>query len=424
METNKIYHGNCVEKLKEIEANKVDLIYFDPPFFTQRKHSLTNKDNSKTYEFDDKYNSIEEYLELVENVLLESKRVLKNTGSVFLHCDKTASHNIRVVMDKIFGRENFQSEIIWSYKRWSNAKKGLLNSHQVIFFYSKTQDFKFNTLYTDYSATTNLDQILQDRERNENGKSDYKKDENGNVILGKEKKGVPLSDVWEIPYLNPKAKERTGYPTQKPVLLLNQILNIVTDEGDLVVDPFCGSGTTCVSAKSLKRQFIGIDISKDAVELANSRLEEMVISESNLLNKGTNEYQEKTEKELAILQNINAFPVQRNSGIDGFLKDHFEGMPVPVKIQGEYETIEDAIEKLEKASYGKDYKMKILIQTRETGISRLFGFESDVTIMKSLELQTKDLLKKNNEGITRVLQNGGLSASMIVWCKVQVQFFN
>jgi len=414
METNKIYQGHCVEKLKEIEANKVDLIYFDPPFFTQRKHSLTNKDNSKTYEFDDKYDSIEEYLELVENVLKESKRILKNTGSVFLHCDKTASHNIRVVMDKVFGRENFQSEIIWSYKRWSNAKKGLLNAHQVIFFYSKTQDFKFNTLYTDYSATTNLDQILQDRERNENGKSVYKKDENGNVVLGKEKKGVPLSDVWEIPYLNPKAKERTGYPTQKPVLLLNQILNIVTDEGDLVVDPFCGSGTTCVSAKSLKRQFIGIDISQDAVELANSRLEEMVISESNLLNKGTNEYQEKTEKELAILQNINAFPVQRNSGIDGFLKDHFEGMPVPVKIQGEYETIEDAIEKLEMASYGKDYKMKILIQTRETGISRLFGFESDVTIVKSLELQTKDLMKKNNEGITRVLQNGGLSASKTV----------
>lgn len=412
MKTNKIYHGNCVEKLKEIEANKVDLVYFDPPFFTQRKHSLTNKDNSKTYEFDDKYNSIEEYLKLVESVLKESKRVLKNTGSVFLHCDKTASHNIRVMMDKIFGRENFQSEIIWSYKRWSNAKKGLLNAHQVIFFYSKTQDFKFNMLYTDYSATTNLDQILQDRERNENGKSVYKKDENGNVVLGKEKKGVPLSDVWEIPYLNPKAKERTGYPTQKPVLLLNQILNIVTEEGDLVVDPFCGSGTTCVSAKSLKRQFIGIDISKDAVELANSRLEEMVITESNLLNKGTNEYQEKTEKELTILQNINAFPVQRNSGIDGFLKDHFEGVPVPIKIQGKYETIEDAIEKLEKASFGKDYKMKILIQTRETGVSRLFGFESDITIMKSLELQTKDLLKKNNEGIRLVLQNGRFGASM------------
>jgi len=407
METNKIYHGNCVEKLKEIEANKVDLIYFDPPFFTQRKHSSTNKDNSKTYKFNDKHTSIEDYLRLIENVLAQSKRILKNTGSVFLHCDKTASHNIRVVLDKVFGRENFQSEIICSYKRWSNARKGLLNAHQVIFFYTKTQDFKFNMLYTDYSATTNLDQILQDRERDENGKSVYKKDENGNVMLGKEKKGVPLSDVWEIPYLNPKAKERTGYPTQKPVLLLNQILNIVTDEGDLVVDPFCGSGTTCVSAKSLKRQYIGIDISRDAVELTNSRLEDMVISESNLLNKGINEYQAKTEKELAILQNINALPVQRNSGMDGFLKDHFEGMPVPVKIQAEYETIEDAIEKLEKASFGKNYKMKILIQTRETGKSRLFGFESDVTIIKSLELQTKHLIKKNNEGITQVLQKSG-----------------
>ncbi len=313
-------------------------------------------------------------------------------------------------MDKVFGRENFQSEIIWSYKRWSNAKKGLLNSHQVILFYSKTQNFKFNTLYTDYSATTNLDQILQDRERNENGKSVYKRDENGNPILGKEKKGVPLSDVWEIPYLNPKAKERIGYPTQKPVLLLNQILNIVTDEGDLVLDPFCGSGTTCVSAKSLKRNFIGIDVSADAVELANSRLEEMIISTSNLLNKGTNEYFEKTEKELTILQNINAFPVQRNSGIDGFLKEHCDGMPVPVKIQTEHESIEDAIEKLEKATYGKDYKMKILIQTKETGISRLFGFETDVTILKSLELQAKELAVKNNERLTRVLQNGGVSA--------------
>lgn len=394
MENNKIIHGNCVEMLKEIEANKVDLIYFDPPFFTQRKHSLSNKDNSKTYEFDDKYNSLDDYLSLIEDVLKQSKRVLKNTGSVFLHCDKTASHNIRIVLDKVFGSENFQSEIIWSYKRWSNAKKGLLNSHQVIFFYSKTQDFKFNTLYTEYSATTNLDQILQDRERNENGKSVYKRDINGNPILGKEKKGVPLSDVWEIPYLNPKAKERTGYPTQKPVLLLNQILNIATEEGDLVLDPFCGSGTTCVSAKLLKRNYIGIDISADAVELANSRLEEMIISESNLLNKGTNEYFEKTEKEIAILQNINAFPVQRNSGIDGFLKEHFEGMPVPVKIQGEYETIEDSIEKLERASIGKNYHLKIVIQTKECGVSRLFDFQTDVTILKSLELQAKDLTKR------------------------------
>ncbi len=393
MEVDKIYQGDCIERLKQIEADDVDLVYFDPPFYTQRKHSLTNKDNSKTYEFDDKYNSIEEYLTLIENTLEESKRVLKNTGSVFLHCDKTASHKIREVMDKVFGRENFQSEIIWNYKRWSNAKKGLLNAHQVIFFYSKTRDFKFNTLYTNYSTTTSLDQILQERERNEKGKAVYKKDENGNVVVGKEKKGVPLSDVWEIPYLNPKAKERTGFPTQKPVVLLNQILNIVTDEGDLVVDPFCGSGTTCVSAKLLKRRFIGIDILRDAVDLANSRLEDMVISESNLLNKGTNTYQRKTEKELSLLQNINAFPVQRNKGIDGFLKDYLEGMPVPVKIQGEYETIEEAIEKLEKASFRKGYKMKILIQTKKEEISLPFRGRPPVIILKTLDLQVKDLME-------------------------------
>jgi site-specific DNA-methyltransferase (adenine-specific) len=179
--------------------------------------------------------------------------------------------------------------------------------------------------------------------------------------------------------------------------LLNQIISIATDEGDLVLDPFCGSGTTCISAKSLKRNYIGIDVSKDAVELAKSRLEEMIISESNLLIKGTNEYLEKTVKELAILQNINAFPVQRNSGIDGFLKDHIDGMPVPIKIQSEYETLEDAIGKLERASYGKNYKTKILIQTKDTGISRLFGMETDVIIIKSLELQTKEITNKNSE---------------------------
>ena len=393
MENNSIVQGDCVEVLKTIKSDHVDLIYFDPPFFTQKTHSLLNRDNSKTYEFSDKFFSLEEYLLLIENSLIQCKRVLKDTGSVFLHCDKTASHYIRVVLDKVFDKKNFQSEIVWSYKRWSNSKKGLLNAHQIIFFYSKTEDYKFNTLYTDYSVTTNLDQILQDRERNENGRSVYKRDKFGNVIIGKGKKGVPLSDVWEIPYLNPKAKERVGYPTQKPVLLLNQIIKIASDEGDLVLDPFCGSGTTCVASKFLKRNYLGIDISKDAVKLAKDRLKKMVISESNLLNKGSNEYLEKTEKELSILQSINAFPVQRNSGIDGFLKEYHNETPVPVKIQGEYETLEDAIEKLEKASKGKSYQLKIVVQTKESDTKRLFEYQTEVQIVKSLDLQAKELTK-------------------------------
>lgn len=395
MQVNRIIYGDCLDRFHEIGNETVDLVYFDPPFFTQKTHSLKTRDNSKLYEFEDKFSSLKEYLELIENVLIQSKRVLKSTGSIFLHCDKTASHYIRTVLDKVFNPDNFRSEIIWYYKRWSNSKKGLLNAHQVIFFYSKTKGFKFNTIFTDYSATTNIDQILQERERDENGKSIYKKDENGKVVIGKGKKGVPLSDVWEIPYLNPKAKERTGYPTQKPVLLLNRILTIVTDEGDLVLDPFCGSGTTCVSAKHLKRNFIGIDKSLDAVNLAKLRLEEMIITESELLNKGTENYLEKTEKEIGILQNINAIPVQRNSGIDGFLKDQVNSNPVPVKIQRDCETLEDAIEKLDRACFNKGYSYRIVIQTRETGISRLFGFDSNVEVIKSLELQAREGARKH-----------------------------
>tara|TARA_R110000868_G_scaffold132235_2_gene342874 strand:+ start:856 stop:2064 length:1209 start_codon:yes stop_codon:yes gene_type:complete len=392
MEVNKIYQGDCIKRLSQLESNSVDLIYFDPPFFTQKKHSLVTRDDSKKYEFSDSWKSLNDYLSLIESCLIECKRVLKNTGSVFLHCDKVASHYIRATLDKVFGMKNFRSEIIWSYKRWSNSKKGLLNSHQNIYFYSKTKDFKFNQYYTNYAPTTNIDQILQDRQKTANGKSVYKTDENGKIVLGKEKKGVPLSDTWEIPYLNPKAKERVGYPTQKPVLLLKEIIKIVTDKGDLVVDPFCGSGTTCVASKSMGRNFIGIDASKDAVELANRRLEEMIITDSALLNKGSESYLEKSEYETALLKTIDAIPVQRNSGIDGFLKNHYNEKPVPIKIQGKRETLNDAIEKLEKSCQGKEYDLKIVIQTRkEAKGNRLFELVSDVKVIKSEKLRIDEL---------------------------------
>lgn len=395
MKVNEIYIGNCIDTLKRVKKESVDLVYMDPPFFTQRKHSLSTRDESKKYEFDDSWDSIEDYLNMIEDCLTECKRVLKSTGSLFLHCDKAASHNLRVSLDKVFGNENFQSEIIWSYKRWSNSKKGLLNAHQNIYFYSKSKDFKFNPVFKDYAPTTNVDQILQDRQRTKNGKSVYKKDENGNIVLGKEKKGVPLSDVWEIPYLNPKAKERVGYPTQKPVLLLQQILEITTDEGDLVLDPFNGSGTTCVAAKSMDRNFIGIDMSPDAVELAKQRLEDMIITESALLEKGVDEYNQKNEEELALLKSIDAIPVQRNSGIDGFLKEHYKGKPVPVKIQSTYESLNDAKEKLERSSANKGYELKILVQTKEeSGTDRLFEFISDIQIVKSPKLLADELKNK------------------------------
>ena len=271
---NNAIKGDCLFELKNIKDNSIDLIYLDPPFYTQKKQKLSKKINSSffSYEFEDNWGSLEEYLNFMKLRLLECKRVLKYSGSIFLHCDRNACHYLKTLMDEIFGEKNFRSEIIWSYRRWSNSKKGLLNSHQNIYYYSKSDEYKFNMLYTPYSYTTNIDQILQNRIKDRNGITTYQKDENGQIVANFDKKGVPLSDVWEIPYLNPKANERNGYPTQKPILLLEQIIKISTDEGDIVLYPFCGSGTTLAAAKLLNRNYIGFDISQKAIDLCNNRL--------------------------------------------------------------------------------------------------------------------------------------------------------
>jgi site-specific DNA-methyltransferase (adenine-specific) len=404
----KLFTGNCIAELKKIENNKIDLVYMDPPFFTQKDHSLVTRDNSKEYTINDKWSNIDEYIKLIRLSLVESKRVLKNTGSIFLHCDKAASHYLRVLLDEVFGLKNFRSEIIWTYKRWSNSKKGLLNSHQNIYFYSKSSGFKFNVIYTEYAPTTNIDQILQARVRNSSGKSAYMQDEYGNIVLGKEKKGVPLSDVWNIPFLNPKAKERVGYPTQKPVLLLKRIIQIVTDEGDLVLDPFCGSGTTCVAAKLLNRNFIGIDKSEEAIALTRSRLEKMIVSDSRLLKDGEEEYIEKSKRELAVLESISAFPVQRNKGIDGFLKEYINNKPVPIKIQAEDESLQEAKQKLKNATRSDKYDLKILIRTNEIEQNSLFedySDEEDILIIDSYDLiitnWRKEKIFNHNQSLTQ-----------------------
>lgn len=265
--------------------------------------------------------------------------LLKDTGSIFVHCDKNAEHIVRAVLDSVFGSKNFQSEIIWSYKRWSNAKKGLLPSHQNIYFYSKSKDFKFNRIFRSYSETTNVDQILQDRSRDKNNKSIYAKDSSGKIKNGASKKGVPLGDVWDIPFLNPKAKERVGYPTQKPILLLEQIIKLVTDEQDIVLDPFCGSGTTCVASKLLNRRYLGIDISKDAIDLSNERLKNPIKTESTLLKKGRDSYINADTVALDYLQGIPFNAVQRNKGIDAILVEQYEDTPILVRVQKPNETL-------------------------------------------------------------------------------------
>jgi site-specific DNA-methyltransferase (adenine-specific) len=364
--------ADCLKALRSMSDESVDLIYLDPPFFTQQKQTLKTRDNSKAYYFKDTWENAERYINYIRNRLVECQRVLKNTGSIFLHCDRTASHQLRLMLDDVFDERNFQSEIVWVYKRWSNSKRGLLNSHQTIYFYSKSGDFKFNRTYDAYSPTTNVDQIFQKRVRDKNGKTKYKKDANGRCELIAQKKGVPLSDVWEIPYLNPKANERVGYPTQKPIILLERIIQLVTDAGDVVLDPFCGSGTALVAAALLGREYIGIDISSDAIELAKKRLANPVRSDSALLKKGRDAYINKDERILGMLQEIDAIPVQRNNGIDGFLKIDKAVRPIPLRIQRELETLETAMDLLMKATKKNGFKIAVLIKTNNRQETMLF----------------------------------------------------
>ena len=397
MEKNKILLGDCLVLMRNIGSDSVDLIYMDPPFFTQTTQRLSDK-NGKEYTFEDSWHTIDDYVSYIRERLVECKRILKDTGSIFVHCDRNASHYLKIALDKVFGNENFQSEIVWSYKRWSNSKKGLLNNHQIIFFYSKTKDFKFNTLYKDYSETTNVDQILQDRVKDAQGKSKYKLDTSGDVVMGKAKKGVPLSDVWEIPYLNPKAKERVGYPTQKPIILLEQIIKIATNKGDFVLDPFVGSGTTMVASKILGRDFLGFDISNESVELAKKRLESIVKTDSILLKKGKKAYQNLDEKSMAIIKSMNAVPVQRNSGIDGFLKEQIDDGNVAIRVQRDSETLSETIRKLKIAGATKRCSYMVVIRTHKDSVD-VINYEDipkDVLVLDRYDLQIYKIIENSN----------------------------
>ena len=379
-----LYCDDCFNVLKELPSEMVDMVYIDPPFFTQKTQRLSDS-IGKIYEFDDKWESKEEYLQYIKIRLMEIKRVLKNTGSLFLHCDTSASWNLKLVLDEIFGEENFRSEIIWFYKRWSNSQKGLLPNHQTIFFYSKTKKYTFNTIFGEYSPTTNIDQILQARKRT-NGKTCYKTDSEGKTVYGINKVGVPLSDVWEMPFLNPKAKERVGYPTQKPIELLDRIIRISTNEGDTVLDAFCGSGTTLVSAKLLGRKYIGIDKNQDAITLTKQRLNSLVKTESTLLKKGKHSYKTKTEKDMNILHQFDCNIVQRNRGIDAILKKMYNGKPVAIKIQKE--TFSESVKLLKEASKKKNCIFSILI-SEETGI-----VPNNIILLNPLDIQFENKIKK------------------------------
>ncbi len=368
---NQVLLGDCKQVMETLPSSFVDLVYLDPPFLTQKKHKLTNRERSKTFSFSDLWNSHSEYAEFLYERILLCKRLLKPTGSLYFHCDKNAIHIVRAVLDDIFGTECFRSEIIWTYRRWSNSKNGLLASHQNILYYSNSADYIFNQIFTDYSPSTNIDQILQQRTRDDSGKSAYRRDLDGSVLSNGGKRGVPLGDVWDIPYLNPKANERVGYPTQKPVLLLERIIQLSSNENNVVLDPFCGSGTTLVASKLLDRQFIGIDVSHDACELSNSRLKNPMKSESALLETGRDSYKTSDETALQILTGCEYVPVQRNGGIDAIVNSPDLKSVALIRVQRIHETVGEASSKLLKASRGKNAALLVVVKTKS--LVTLFG---------------------------------------------------
>ena len=290
-------HDN-LEILENINSNSIDLIYLDPPFnkkkvFTAPTGSAAagasfsdifrekdikedwlqtiKEDSEKLYNFLSGVKNIDGkksynfcYLVYMAIRLIECHRILKDTGSVYLHCDQTMSHYLKLLLDCIFGESNFRNEIIWSYQTGGVSKKWFGKKHDVILFYSKKENYFIN-----------LENVKEKRTEKSLKRA---KNPSGARFSSNNENRLPF-DVWNIQALNSMAKERTGYPTQKPVALLEKIINASSNEGDIVLDPFCGCATTCIAAEKLNRKWIGIDVSIKAYDLVRERLQKEIKSD-------------------------------------------------------------------------------------------------------------------------------------------------
>ena len=280
-----IFEGDNLPILRGMETESVDLIYLDPPFNSKKNDAVPigNDINGTDFKYnwtpndfkEEWYNdvadhslplyraiecsehthssSMKAYLAMMAVRLIEMKRVLRPTGSIYLHCNQNSSHYLKMVMDSIFGVDNFMNEIVWYYTSGFRSKRFFSRKHDIILLYtSKKNNHCFNV----DTKSRIIDRINKKYFPNE--KNDY------------------VNDVWNISMLNSMSRERTGYPTQKPLALLEHIVKTSSNEGHLVLDPFCGSATACVAAEKLGRQWIGIDISPKAAEIVMLRLKEVL----------------------------------------------------------------------------------------------------------------------------------------------------
>lgn len=298
MQTNCLYWGDNLEILRGFDSNSFDLIYLDPPFNSKRDYNAIFRDetgaapSSQIKAFTDTWkwsmavdsykqvianggnvsrllgsmydalgpNDVMAYLTMMSLRLNELHRVLKTEGSLFLHCDPTASHYLKLLLDAQFGKTLYRNEIIWHYRKWPSGRSQFQRNHDIIFFYSKTDSKKR------YFQAHLMERTESTKKRFGTKKIISGYDEDGNRLPSQmsdeDSPGVWGDDVWDIPRL-PPIKMR--YETQKPPALLERIINTASQEGDLILDPFAGCGTAIVEAHRAKRKWIGIDITYWAI---------------------------------------------------------------------------------------------------------------------------------------------------------------
>ena len=307
---NALYYGDCLEIMRNFPAEYVDLICLDPPFNSNRRYNTIFKNSGLSIDpqikaFDDIWvwdeasaQRVEElknaaanpaskviagfehfipesqmlsYTSYMAQRLFETHRILKPTGSIYLHCDPTASHYLKCVMDAIFGEKNFRNEIVWCYTGPSNTKRWFPRKHDIILFYAKSDAGLFNAdaIRVPYSESFILRRRYAEGESGITaGYSEGREDKEINASFGR---GKIIEDYWtDIPAGGQIPKqERLGYPTQKPLVLYERIVKASSNQDDLVLDPFSGCGTTIEAARKLKRNAIGIDILPFALRLIN-----------------------------------------------------------------------------------------------------------------------------------------------------------
>ena len=271
---NLLFWGDNLKVLHYLTNNfsgKIDLIYIDPPFFSGTNYKIKIEENGNQYDsiayFDHWNKDIDSYLQMLRDRIVLFRELLSINGLLFIHLDWHASHYVRVLLDEIFGANRFVNSIVWYYyNKYSAGKKNLPRAHDDILVYSKSTNYTFNELRSlRKKPIKQLKRVMVD------GVLKNAKDENGHTIyrVVKDKK---MDDVWKIPCMQPASKEWTGFPTQKHHDLLERIVKIGSNEGDLVADFFCGSGTTLLAADKLNRRWIGSDISEYSIYLTRKRL--------------------------------------------------------------------------------------------------------------------------------------------------------